>query len=230
MNDNKNGEKSFRKTNRNAMNIIQVGNVLCSIDIFREMFCCNLKACHGDCCVEGDAGAPLTQEEVGELEEALEVVEDELTPAAREVIRQQGVAYIDDQGELVTSIVNGRDCVFAVRDEKGTTLCAIDRAQRQHRLNILKPLSCALYPIRMKTFRIPSASKGDNDGANTRDNGETLYGLNYHRWNICSEAVEKGYRLSLPVYRFLKEPLIRAFGEQWYEDLEAAAAQLNNQK
>lgn len=194
--------------------IIQVGNVLCSIDIFEQMFCCNLRACRGACCVEGDAGAPLTEDEVADLEEALDVVEGELTPAAREVIRKQGVAYIDNQGELVTSIVDGRDCVFAVTDDRGITICAIERAQREHRLRILKPLSCALYPIRMKKFRMPD--------------GEVLYGLNYHRWSVCRDAEDKGYRLSLPVYRFLKEPLIRAFGQDWYKELEQAAAQLSS--
>lgn len=196
--------------------IIQVGNVLCSIDIFEQMFCCNLRACRGACCVEGDAGAPLTEDEVDGLEEALDVVEGELTPAAREVIRNQGVAYIDNQGELVTSIVDGRDCVFAVTDGRGITICTIERAQREGRLSILKPLSCALYPIRMKKFQMPD--------------GEVLYGLNYHRWSVCRDAGDKGYRLSLPVYRFLKEPLIRAFGQDWYTQLEQAAAQLSQSK
>lgn len=196
--------------------IIQVGNVLCSIDIFEQMFCCNLRACRGACCVEGDAGAPLTEDEVAGLEEALDVVEGELTPGAREVIRNQGVAYIDNQGELVTSIVDGRDCVFAVTDGRGITICAIERAQREGRLSILKPLSCALYPIRMKKFQMPD--------------GELLYGLNYHRWSVCHDAGDKGYRLSLPVYRFLKEPLIRAFGQGWYTQLEQAAAQLLQSK
>lgn len=202
----------MRKT-KDSPGIIQVGNVLCSIDIFEKMFCCNLRACRGACCVEGDAGAPVTEEEVCDLEDALDVIENELTLEAREVIRQQGVAYIDNQGELVTSIVGGGDCVFAVTDERGITICAIERAQREGRLRIQKPLSCALYPIRMKKFQMPG--------------GEVLYGLNYHRWTICHDAEDKGYRLSLPVYRFLKEPLIRAFGEEWYNDLETAAAQLS---
>ncbi len=212
----------------NRPGIIQVGNVLCSIDIFEQMFCCNLRACRGACCVEGDAGAPVTEEEIGELEDALDIIESELTPQARNVIQKQGVAYIDNQGDLVTSIVDGRDCVFAVEaavnsassdsrhaqhsNNQPITICAIERAQREGRLTTLKPLSCALYPIRMKKFNMP--------------NGETLYGLNYHRWNICRDAEDKGFRLSLPVYRFLKEPLIRAFGEQWYKELEAVAAQL----
>ena len=195
------------------LNIIQVGNVLCSIDIFKEPFCCNYKACKGVCCVEGDAGAPVTMDEVAAIEEILPIVEGDLSPKAREVIGRQGVAYIDKQGELVTGIVDGRDCVFTTYDERGNCLCAIEKSMREGRHNVPKPVSCSLYPIRVKRFNI---------------NGETLYGLNYHRWDICKEAVEKGYRLSMPVYKFLKEPLTQKFGPEWYAELEAAARQIKS--
>jgi len=193
------------------MNIIQVGNVLCSIDIFNEMFCCNYKACRGICCVEGDAGAPITMDEVAAIEDILPLIESDLSPEARQVIDEQGIAYIDKQGDLVTSIVNGKDCVFTTYDDHGNCLCAIERAMRLGKHSVRKPISCSLYPIRVKKFNI---------------DGETLYGLNYHRWAICRDAVEKGYRLSTPVYRFLKEPLTQMFGSEWYADLEAAAQQI----
>ena len=193
------------------MNIIQVGNVLCSIDIFREMFCCNYKACRGICCVEGEAGAPITMDEVADIENILPLIESDLSPAARQVIDSQGIACIDKQGELVTSIVGGKDCVFTTYDGKGNCLCAIERAMQQGRHNVNKPISCSLYPIRIKKFNI---------------GGETLYGLNDHRWDICKEAVEKGHRLSTPVYKFLKEPLTRMFGPEWYAELEVAAREI----
>lgn len=193
------------------MNIIQVGNVLCSIDIFKEMFCCNYKACRGICCVEGEAGAPITLDEVSEIENILPLIEDSLSSAARKVIEEQGIAYIDQQGELVTGIVNGKDCIFTTYDDKGNCLCAIERTMRQGLHNVNKPISCSLYPIRVKKFHI-----GD----------EVLYGLNYHRWAICKEAVEKGYRLSMPIYKFLKDPLIKMFGSQWYSELEIAAKEI----
>ncbi len=193
------------------MNIIQVGNVLCSIDIFKEMFCCNYKACRGICCVEGDAGAPITMDEVAAIEDILPLIEGDLSPEARQVIEEQGIAYIDKQGDLVTSIVNGKDCVFTTYDDHGNCLCAIERAMNQGKHSVRKPISCSLYPIRVKKFNI---------------DGETLYGLNYHRWAICRDAVEKGYRLSTPVYRFLKEPLTQMFGPEWYAELEAAAQQI----
>lgn len=195
------------------MNIIQVGNVLCSIDIFKEQFCCNYKACRGICCVEGDAGAPITLDEVAQIEDILPIIENELAPEAQEVIRQQGIAYLDRDGELVTSIVNGKDCVFTAYDDHGNCLCAIERAMNQGRHSTHKPISCSLYPIRVKEFKIPNT-------------GEVLYGLNYHRWAICCDAVDKGYRLSMPVYKFLKNPLIQRFGEDWYKELEEVAAQI----
>ena len=193
------------------MNIIQVGNVLCSIDIFKEMFCCNYKACRGICCVEGEAGAPITLDEVSEIENILPLIEDSLSSAARKVIEEQGIAYIDQQGELVTGIVNGKDCIFTTYDDKGNCLCTIERTMRQGLHNVKKPISCSLYPIRVKKFHI-----GD----------EVFYGLNYHRWAICKEAVEKGYRLSMPIYKFLKDPLIKMFGSQWYSELEIAAKEI----
>lgn len=195
------------------MNIIQVGNVLCSIDIFREQFCCNYKACRGICCIEGDAGAPITLDEVAAIEDILPEIEDDLAPEALEIIRQQGVAYIDRDGELVTSIVNGKDCVFTCYDQKGGCQCAIERAKNAGLISTDKPISCSLYPIRVKKFQI-----GDT---------EILYGLNYHRWSVCRDAVEKGFRLSMPVYKFLKEPLTRRFGAEWYAELEEVAKQLS---
>ncbi|MBQ7742677.1 MAG: DUF3109 family protein [Bacteroidaceae bacterium] len=195
------------------MNIIQVGNVLCSLDIFKEMFCCNYKACRGICCVEGDAGAPITLDEVADIENILPLIESDLSPSARKVIEDQGIAYIDKQGELVTSIVNGKDCIFTTYDEKGNCLCAIERTMRQGLHHVNKPISCSLYPIRVKKFNIGQ---------------DVLYGLNYHRWAICKEAVEKGYRLSMPVYKFLRGPLIQMFGSQWYAELEIAAQEIGH--
>lgn len=187
--------------------IIQVGDVLLSSDILTECFCCDLDACHGACCVEGDAGAPLTLDEVGELEQVLDKVRPSLSPEAIDVIERQGVAYTDPDGDLVTSIVGGRDCVFTCHDAAGCCYCATERAHREGHTNWCKPISCALYPIREKRF------KGG------------LVGLNYHRWEVCRPAVRKGCELGLPLYRFLREPLIRRFGQQWYDELAGVAAQ-----
>ncbi len=202
--------------------ILQIGNVLLSSDIITEEFCCDLEVCHGACCVEGDAGAPVTLEEIAQIEEVLDDVWSDLSASAQTVIDRQGVAYTDRDGDLVTSIVGGKDCVFTCYDNlqvDGHTvsqccLCALERhARRQAGSSpFIKPISCALYPIREKRF---------SDGT---------IGLNYHQWDVCASARKKGRELHLPVYKFLKEPLTRRFGEQWYHELCEVAEQITNYK
>lgn len=170
-------------------------------EIITEYFCCDLDACKGICCVEGDSGAPLTLDEVGELENVTDEVWNELSAAAQSIIDTQGVAYTDCEGDLVTSIVHGRDCVFTCYGADGCCYCATDKAYREGRTAWCKPISCALYPIREKKF----------------SNG--LVGLQYHRWDVCKDAISKGRELNLRIYQFLKDPLIRRFGQEWYEEL-----------
>ena len=189
--------------------ILQIGNVLLSSDILTEQFCCDLSVCRGACCIEGDAGAPVTLDEVMQIEESLDAAWEELSASAQAVIDRQGVAYTDQEGDLVTSIVGGKDCVFTCYDSLQTggeqidhcCLCALERACRSGRTTFMKPISCALYPIREKTF---------SDGT---------VGLNYHRWDICQCGRDKGRALGLPVYRFLEGPLTRRFGKEWYAEL-----------
>lgn len=184
--------------------IIEIDNVLVSTDIFTEYFCCDLDACKGICCVEGDAGAPVTIDEIAGIEDAIDTVWDDLSATAQAVIDKQGVAYTDRDGDLVTSIVGGKDCVFTCY-EKGCCLCALERAWRAGKTAFCKPISCALYPIREKKL----------------SNG--LVALNYNRWDVCHDAVKKGNELRLPVYRFLRDPLVRRFGEDFYQQLCDAA-------
>ena len=190
--------------------ILQIGDVLLSSDIITEEFCCDLSVCHGACCIEGDAGAPVTLDEIGEIEAALDEAWPRLSASAQAVIDRQGVVYTDRDGDLVTSIVGGKDCVFTCYEDlsldDGTTvghccLCALEKAHREGRCPFCKPISCALYPIREKQF---------SDGS---------IGLNYHRWDICACGREKGRQLHLKVYQFLREPLVRRFGQQWYDEL-----------
>ena len=189
--------------------ILQVGNVLLSPDIITERFCCDYEKCKGVCCIEGNAGAPVSIDEIGEIEEVLDDVWQDLSPQAQAVIDRQGVAYTDQEGDLVTSIVNGKDCVFTCYD-RGNCLCALEKACRAGKTTFLKPLSCSLYPIRAKQF----------------DHG--MVGLNYHQWDVCKDAMKLGMQLDMPVYRFLKEPLIRCFGEEWYAELETLADEVTH--
>lgn len=207
--------------NSPALHILQVGNVLVSPDIFTEKFCCDLSKCKGQCCVEGDAGAPVTLDEVMAIEDSLDEVWNDLAASAQSVIDKQGVAYTDVEGDLVTSIVHGKDCVFTCYDnltdrDSGETiqnccLCSLERACRNGRIRFVKPISCALYPIRVKDF------------------GNGVIGINYHRWSVCKDAVVKGRELGLHVYEFLKEPLIRRFGKEWYDELCLLASELKKQ-
>jgi hypothetical protein len=201
--------------------IIEVGGILISSEILTECFCCDYEKCHGICCVEGSDGAPVTMNEIAGIEDALDTVWGDLSASAQSVIDKQGVAYTDRDGDLVTSIVRGRECVFARSltpdpspkgegSQEPCWLCMLERAYRNGQTTFCKPISCSLYPIREKNF------------------GNGLIGLNYHRWAVCKDAVAKGKALDLPVYRFLKEPLIRRFGEAWYEELCAVAEQLSN--
>lgn len=202
------------------LHIMQIGDVLVSPDIITEYFCCDLSKCKGVCCVEGDAGAPVTLEEIDAMENNLDAVWSELSASAQSVIDKQGVAYTDNDGDLVTSIVGKKDCVFTcyhdIQDfNSGETipnccLCAFERAFRAGRIKWCKPISCALYPIREKKFNMG------------------LVGINYNRWDVCHDAVVLGRQLGIRVYQFLKEPLIRRFGEAWYKELEEAAAMVLN--
>lgn len=173
--------------------MIMVGDVIVHSDILTENFCCDIEKCGGRCCEEGDAGAPVTLDEIAEIENNLDSIWGQLSAGAQAVIDKQGVAYADPEGEMVTSIVGGRDCAF-----RGCKGCLLKT----------EPISCHLYPIREKRF------------------GGGLVGINYHRWDICADAVKKGERLGMPLYVFLKEPLIRRFGKEWYDELQTIAKEL----
>lgn len=184
--------------------MFQIGDAIVASDIIEENFLCDLSACMGECCVEGDAGAPLEEDEVKIIEDLLSEVWDDLSPAAQAVIKEHGVAYRDHDGDMVTAIVHGKDCVFTYYDEKGICKCAIEKTYREGRTNFYKPISCHLYPIRLQKYKDFTA-------------------VNYHRWSICKAAVLLGKKEGLKVYEFLKEPLIRRFGEDWYNELVLVA-------
>jgi len=190
--------------------ILDIAGVLISSEILTERFCCDYEKCCGVCCIEGDAGAPVTIDEIGGIEDALDTVWPDLSAQAQSIIDQQGVAYTDQEGDLVTSIVGGKDCVFTCYDGDNC-LCALEKAYRRGATRFCKPISCALYPIREKRF---------SDGT---------VALNYNQWTICADAREKGKALDLPVYVFLKESLIRRFGREWYNELCTVADELRRQ-
>lgn len=191
--------------------MIQIDDTIIALDVIEESFLCDLSACMGECCVEGDSGAPLETEEVEKLKEILPHVWNDLSPEAQAEIDQTGVAYEDTDGEMVTSIVNGKDCVFTYYDEKGICKCAIEKAYKAGKIDFYKPISCHLYPIRLQKYRDFTA-------------------VNYHRWRICKAAVALGGKEGVKIYQFLEQPLTRKFGKEWYEQLCIAAEEYKKTK
>ena len=217
--------------NNDYLPILQVGNVLLSPDIITEHFCCDYDECRGICCIEGDAGAPVTFDEISNIEEAVDTVWSDLSAQAQAVIDRQGVAYVDQDGDMVTSIVGGKDCVFtcyrnsmdndedkkkdensneSTKKQRPYCLCSLEKAYREGRLKMCKPISCSLYPIREQQF----------------SNG--LIGLNNHRWDVCKDGRKRGKELQMPIYKFLNEPLSRRFGSEWYDELCQMAKEITN--
>lgn len=183
--------------------MIQIEDTLISDDIFEKHFVCDLNACKGECCIQGDAGAPLDFEELDILEEIIEEVKPYMRQEGIEAIEKIGVFEVDTDGEYVTPLINKEECAFVYFDNKNIAKCAIEQAYLEGKTKWKKPISCHLYPIRIKKY-------------------SEFEALNYHLWKICGDACVLGEKLKVPVYEFLKEPLIRKYGEEWYEQLAAA--------
>ncbi len=191
--------------------MIQIQNTLVSLDLIEQFFVCDLDACLGACCIEGDAGAPITPEEDEKIKAVLPLVRDELSPAALREIDEEGASYTDPDGDLVTQIVGGRDCVYTCYAPGGKCLCALEKAFRAGKIADVKPISCRLYPVRLKEY-----------------NGFTA--VNFHRWKICRPAEALGRKMGVRAYEFLRGPLVARFGEEWYAELELTAREYLRQK
>lgn len=184
--------------------MLQIGKSLVSLAVLEEQFVCDLQQCKGACCVEGDSGAPLEPEERAEIDRYYPVVKDMLPADAIASIEKQGTWLKDDDGDWVTPLVNGTGaCAYTIYDN-GQARCSFEKAHSEGKIPFRKPISCHLYPIRISQLKAYEA-------------------VNYHRWEVCAAACRLGKNLKVPVYRFLKEPLIRKYGEEWYNELELAA-------
>ena len=187
-----------------------IGDTLVSLDVLEKQFCCDLGACCGKCCIEGDAGAPVSEDELQEIEKVLPLIQPLMTRKAQKTVEQNGLSYLDPSGERVLSIVDGQACVFMQRDEKRWCYCLLEQAYLQGKTSWRKPISCALYPIRLTQVG-------------------SRVGVEYHRWDICYPARVLGKKQQVPLYRFLREPLIRRFGQEWYDELELTAEEWKKQ-
>ncbi len=188
--------------------MFQIGNTIISDEIVEKEFVCNLNACKGQCCIDGDAGAPLDKEETQILEDIFPLVEPYLRAESIESIKEQGTWIIGQDGGYETPLLNQKECAYVIfKDEMA--LCAIEQAYNDGKVAWKKPISCHLYPIRIKEYSQFSA-------------------VNYHKWHICDDACTLGKELQVPVYKFLKEPLIRKYGQGWYDELELVIKEWNN--
>ena len=188
--------------------MLQIDDTIISLELFEQRFVCDLATCKGMCCIEGDSGAPLEDDEIPIIENLLPIIWDDLSEVSQKLIKKQGVYYIDEDNEPVTTIVNNRECVFTYIDENGICKCAIEKAFREGKTDFYKPISCHLYPVRLQKY---------ND----------FTAVNIHRWSVCECARAKGAKLDIPVYKFLKEPLIRRFGKEWFKQLEIAKEEIS---
>ena len=184
--------------------MVEIDNTLVSDEVFKERFLCDLAACKGACCVEGESGAPLEAQEIEILENILDVVKPYMRPEGIARIEETGVFTIDTDGEYVTPLVNDAECAFVIFDDSGIAKCAIEKAHRDGKTDFPKPISCHLYPIRLTKLKDFTA-------------------LNYNYWPVCDPARVCGAKLDVKVYKFLKEPIIRRFGADYYKKMEVAA-------
>ena len=186
--------------------MFQLGKTIVSEEILERDFVCNLSACKGNCCIDGDAGAPLSPEETKIMEEIYPKVKPYLRPEGIAAIEAQGTWVKGEDGDFETTLIEGKDCAYVIFDG-ATALCGIEQAYNEGIVSWKKPVSCHLYPIRVKDFSEFTA-------------------VNYDKWDICNDACTLGKELQVPVYKFVKEALVRKFGEDWYLELEKVALDL----
>jgi len=189
--------------------MLQIDKSILSLDILEKKFVCNVKKCLGTCCVHGDSGAPLEKKEVALLKKIIPNIRPFMRSEGLEAIEKQGTSIIDCDGDDVTPLVNGNECAYVIF-ENGIAKCSIEKAYENKVIGFIKPISCHLYPIRITKY-------------------SNFEALNYHQWEVCKPAISFGKKNGVPLYVFLKEPLVRKYGAKWYKKLMLAAIELSNQ-
>lgn len=190
--------------------LIEIDGIIVTDELFKSKFVCDLESCKGACCVDGDDGAPLLEDEIKIIEQFLPKIKPYMSQEGIEVVDRQGVYHTDEDGDFVTNLMSDEACAFVFYDERGIAKCAIEKAYREGDINWKKPISCELFPIRAKKY--PSFTA-----------------LNYEKIDICNPGCKLGEALQIPLYRFLKEPLVRAYGEDFYHSLEEVAKEIEEQ-
>ncbi|WP_196896189.1 DUF3109 family protein [Aureivirga marina] len=190
--------------------MFQLGKTIVSEDIIEKDFVCNISKCKGECCIDGDAGAPLEENELQIMQDAYPAVKPFLREEGIKAVEEQGLYTTNEFGEHETTLIEGKECAYVIFDEKNTAMCAFEQAYNQGLISWKKPISCHLYPIRVQDYSGFAA-------------------VNYHRWQICDDACSLGKELQVPIYKFTKEALVRKFGEDWYMELEKIAEKIKEE-
>jgi len=191
--------------------MFQIQDTLVSEEILDNDFTCNLSACKGECCVSGEAGAPVEESEKETLEKIYPKIKSGLRPEGRKAIEEQGTYVVSEYEGLETPLVDGKECAYVTFNDKGVALCGIEKAYREGKTDFKKPVSCELYPVRVQKL-------------------SKFQAVNYHRWDVCSPACKLGQHLQTPIYKFTKDALIRKFGQDWYDELENVAELYESEK
>ena len=191
--------------------MFQIEDTLISEEIISEEFVCNISKCKGQCCVSGSAGAPLEKEETKILEKLYNKISPFLSKKGRMAIKEQGNYVIGFDGDLETPLIENKECAYTVFDKGGVAQCGIEKAYNNGAIKWNKPISCHLYPIRVNKY-------------------PTFTAVNYHEWSVCDSACYLGAELKVPVYKFVKNALVRKFGKKWFKKLSLFAKDWKNKK
>ncbi len=207
-------EKTKGESHNKLLRVLIIKDILVSDDVIEQQFMCNLDACKGACCWEGDWGAPLEEEELKILDENYPALQPYLKSEGQNLISEKGkYIFYEEPGYYGTPLLQNGACAYMTSDEKGIAQCGIEKAYNDGAVDFKKPISCHLYPVRVNT-----------------EKDLHFEALNYNRWDICSAACKKGKENQMPVYRFVKDGLIRKYGQDFYDELEAAAQFVASQK
>lgn len=190
--------------------MLSIDHTVISMNLFDKKFCCDLQKCKGSCCRYGDSGAPLEEKEAIILEEIWTEVRAYMRPEGIEAVEEKGTSMVDSDGDTVTPLIGNDECAYALIED-GVFMCAIEKAWSNNKIKFRKPESCHLFPVRIKKYKEFDA-------------------VNYEEWKICKPARKLGEELDMPVYKFLKDPLIRVYGKKWYREVEKAAQEIKNLK
>lgn len=191
--------------------MIEIEDKIISDDLFEKKFVCDLQKCKGVCCVEGDSGAPLTKKEILDIDKNISKIKTEMSPTGLSILEKKDFYYVDSDGDQVTSLINEKECVFVVYDQNKIAKCSIESAFRKNKINFNKPISCHLYPIRVKKH-------------------ENFQAINVDSWHICQPACKCGTELNVPVFKFLKNAIVRSWGLNFFQQLDSVYDQFFNQK